>query len=90
MQVPLQLGGVSLLALPNFDSTHNFIAEEAEGQATLRLRPHGKMLVHVANGEHLSCLGMYRDASFQLSQAEFKADIDSSAPVLLARGRADL
>ena len=55
MQMHITLGGVSLLALIDSRSTHNFIAEEAAARATLPSPTTEKMHVTVANGERVPC-----------------------------------
>lgn len=43
MQVRVQLGSTSLLALIDSGSTHNFVAKEAATHTSLQLLPKGKM-----------------------------------------------
>jgi hypothetical protein len=74
MQVCIQLGGVSLLALLDSGSTHNFIAEEAASRTALQLRPGGKLQVMVANGDHILCPGMYHDTTFSIYGEAFSRD----------------
>ncbi|KAM3243961.1 hypothetical protein ACQJBY_055715 [Aegilops geniculata] len=74
MQMHITLGGVSLLALIDSGSTHNFIAEEAAARATLPSPAAEKMRVTVANGERVPCQGAYRAVSFRIGQEEFSED----------------
>jgi hypothetical protein len=74
MQVCIQLGGVSLLALLDSGSTHNFVTEEAASRTALQLRPGGKLQVTVANGDHVPCSGVYRGTSFSIYDEAFSGD----------------
>ena len=74
MQVRIQLGGASLLALLDSGSTHNFVSEEAAARTSLKLRPRGNMKVTVANGERVSCPGVYRAVSFSITGEPFSTD----------------
>jgi hypothetical protein len=74
MQVHISLGGVSLLALLDSGSTHNFVAEEAAARTSLRLQPRGGMRVTVANGDRVPCPGVFRAAPFSVNGAEFTTD----------------
>ena len=74
MQMHIMLGGVSLLALIDSGSTHNFIAEEAAARITLPSPTLDKMRVTVANGERVPCHGVYRTVPFHIDQEAFSAD----------------
>lgn len=74
MQVHIQLGGATLLALLDSGSTHNFISEEAAGRTSLLLAPRNNMKVTVANGEHVPCPGMYRATTFSIDGEHFTTD----------------
>jgi hypothetical protein len=74
MQVCITLGGASLLALLDSGSTHNFVAEEAAARTTLRLQLRGGMRVTVANGERVSCPGVFRAAPFSVEGTNFSTD----------------
>ena len=74
MQLRINLGGVSLLALLDSGSTHNFAAAEAAARTSLRLQLHGGMRVTVANGDKVPCPGVYRAATFSIEGASFSAD----------------
>ncbi|SPT20639.1 unnamed protein product [Triticum aestivum] len=74
MQMHITLGGVSLLALIDSGSTHNFIAEEAAAHATLPSPTTEKMRVMVANDERVPCQGAYRTVSFRIDQEAFSED----------------
>jgi hypothetical protein len=74
MQVRINLGGASLLALLDSGSTHNFVADEAAARTTLRLQLRGGMKVTVANGEWVPCPGVYRAAPFSIEGTHFSTD----------------
>ena len=74
MQMHIMLDDVSLLALIDSGSTHNFIAEEAAARITLPSPTLDKMRVTVANGERVSCHGVYRTVPFHIDQEAFSAD----------------
>jgi hypothetical protein len=67
MQMHILLGGVSLLALIDSRSTHNFIAEEAAARIKLPSPTLDKMRVTVANGERVPCRGMYHTVPFHIN-----------------------
>jgi hypothetical protein len=71
MQVRLQLGGASLLALLDSGSTHNFIFEEAAARTSLQHMSKGNMKVTVSNGERMPCPGVYRAMAFSISGEGF-------------------
>jgi hypothetical protein len=74
MQVHLQLGGASLLALLDSGSTHNFISKEAAACTSLQHMSKGNMKVTVGNGERVSCSGVYRATVFSISGEGFTTD----------------
>jgi hypothetical protein len=74
MQVCINLGGASLLALLDSGSTHNFVVEEAATKMSLRLQLRGGMRVTVANGKRVQCPGVYRAASFSIEGTHFSTD----------------
>ena len=74
MQLHITLGGVSLLALLDSRSMHNFVAAEAAARTSLRLQLHGGMKVTVANGERVPCPGVYRAAVFSIEGTPFVTD----------------
>jgi hypothetical protein len=74
MQVRINLGGASLLALLDSGSTHNFVAEEVAARTSLRLQLHGGMRVTVANGERVPCSGVYRATSFSIEGTHFSTN----------------
>ena len=74
MQVRIQLGSASLLALIDSSSTHNFVSEEAAGHTSLQLLPRGNMKVTVANGERVPCPSMYRATAFSIDGETFSTD----------------
>jgi len=74
MQLHINLGGVSLLALLDSESTDNFVAAEAAARTSLRLQLHGGMKVTMANGELVPCPVVYRAAAFSIEGTSFVAD----------------
>lgn len=74
MQLTVQIGGASFLALLESGSTHNFITEEAAGHTDLQLIPRGKKQATVANGERVTCLGVYRATEFTIEGEHFADD----------------
>jgi len=74
MQIRINLGGASLLALLDSGSTHNFVAVDAAGRTNLRLRLRSGLKVTVANGERVPSPGVYRAATFSIDDASFSTD----------------
>ena len=74
MQVRIQLGGASLLALLDSGSTHNFVSEEAAARTSLKLQPRSNMKVTVANGERVPCPGVYHAIPFSIASEPFSTD----------------
>lgn len=74
MQVRVQMGGTTLLALLDSGSTHNFVSEEAAARTSLQLQSRGSMKVTVANGDRVPCPGAYRAVPFSIDGERFTTD----------------
>jgi hypothetical protein len=74
MQVRIQLGGASILALIDSGSTHNFISEEVAARTLLQLLPRSNMKVMVANGERVLCPGVYSATALNIHSETFSID----------------
>ena len=74
MQMRIKMGGVSLLALLDFGSTHNFIAEEASSRTTFPRHQGGNLHVTVANSDLVPCSGVYHGAQFFIDGEAFSTD----------------
>lgn len=72
MQVHINMGGTNLLALLDSGFTHNFVSTAAVSLTKLKLLPNGKMQVMVANGECVSCPGLYRNTAFTTDTETFQ------------------
>lgn len=62
MQVSVELGAASLVALLDFGNTHNFISEAATNCSGLSLPSRPRLTALVANGERVQCVGVIRNA----------------------------
>lgn len=62
MQVSVELGAASLVALLDFGNTHNFISEAAANCSGLSLPSRPRLTALVANGERVQCVGVIRNA----------------------------
>lgn len=74
MQMRINIGGASFLALLDSGSSHNFITEEAAARTDLVLVPQRGMRVTVANGDRVACPGVYRATPFLIEGEDFAAD----------------
>jgi hypothetical protein len=75
MQVPISLGTISIVALIDSVSTHNFISKSTTARTGLPVAQRGNMCIIVANGEKLSCLGVFRSAPFVIHISTFSANL---------------
>ncbi|XP_066323873.1 uncharacterized protein [Miscanthus floridulus] len=75
MQVRVTLGTVTLTALLDTDSTHNFIAEEAARRTTLPIQSKPRLTATVANGEKIQCPGVLRQAPITIDGEAFHVDL---------------
>jgi hypothetical protein len=60
MQIRVVLGGMSLVALLDSGSTHNFISEAVVQRIGLPLQHRPRLTTIVANDKRVSCLGIIR------------------------------
>lgn len=67
MQVRLELGGASLLALLDSGLTNNFVSEDAAARTSLQHLSQGNMKVMVANSERVLCSGLYCATTFSIA-----------------------
>jgi hypothetical protein len=75
MQIAVTLGTVSLVALIDSGSTHNFIGEEAARRTSLTLQQRPHLTALVANSERVTCEGVIRDAPLLVDGEPFPADL---------------
>jgi hypothetical protein len=75
VQICLQLSDTTLLALLDSGSTHNFISEATVNSMALPLQRHASIKDTVANGEHVHCLGILRQAAFSIDGEAFHKDL---------------
>jgi hypothetical protein len=75
MQLEVQLGSASLVALLDSGSTHNFISEAAALRTGLPLQHRPRLTTMVANGERVACVGVLRGAPLTIHGASFPADL---------------
>ncbi|XP_066341737.1 uncharacterized protein [Miscanthus floridulus] len=74
MQVRIQMGGTTLLALLDSGTTHNFVSEEATARTSLQLQSWASMKVTVANGDWVPYPGAYRVVPFSIDGERFTTD----------------
>ena len=75
MQVIAQLCHVTVTALFDSGSTHNFVSEAVAAHTGLCFIPRIVLAVTVANGDRVHCPGVFRDAAFSIDSEPFRADI---------------
>jgi hypothetical protein len=75
LQVRVDLGAVTLVALLDTGSTHNFIGEEAAHRSGLAIQPRPRLTATVANGERITCPGVIRQAPISISGEPFQVDL---------------
>ncbi|WVZ69639.1 hypothetical protein U9M48_018398 [Paspalum notatum var. saurae] len=75
MQVHVTVGAASFTALLDTGSTHNFIAEAAASRTGLRAHADPRLTATVANGERISCPGVFRQAPLTIAGEEFCVDL---------------
>jgi hypothetical protein len=74
MQVKVDLGAATLVALLDTGSTHNFIGEDAARRTSLTIQPRPRLTATVANGERILCPGVIRGAPIVIAGVEFFVD----------------
>jgi len=75
MQVEVQLGCITVTALPDSVSTHNFMSSAVAMNTGLCFIPRTDLAVTVANGDRVRCPGVFRDAAFSIDGEPFRADV---------------
>jgi hypothetical protein len=75
MQVRVELGTATLVALLDMGSTHYFIREEAARHTGLVIQPRPRLTATVANGEHILCPGVIRQALIIIAAERFLVDL---------------
>jgi hypothetical protein len=75
MQVKVDIGTASLVALLDTGSTHNFIGEDAARRTGLPVQPRPRLTATVANGERVLCPGVIRGAPISIAGEEFAVDL---------------
>jgi hypothetical protein len=75
MQVWVELGTATLVALLDTGSTHNFIGEEAARRTGLVIQPCPRLTATVANGERILCPEVIRQAPIIIAAERFLVDL---------------
>jgi hypothetical protein len=75
MQIAVTLGPVSLVALLDSGSTHNFISATAAHRSGLPIQRRPRLTTMVANGERITCAGVVRYAPLHVDGEAFLADL---------------
>jgi len=75
MRVCVQLGQITVTAILDSGSTHNFVSESAARHTGLCFIPRTNLAVTVANGDRVHCPGVFRDAAFSIDAEPFRADV---------------
>jgi hypothetical protein len=74
MQVVVRLGAITVTALLDSSSTHNFVSAPATARCGLCFIPCTNISVTVANGDKVPATGVFRDAPFSIDGEAFVAD----------------
>eukprot|EP00267_Zea_mays_P045001 XP_020397235.1 uncharacterized protein LOC109941145 [Zea mays] len=74
-RVRVQVGAVTLTALLDTGSTHNFIAEAAASRTGLAVQTSPRLTATVANGERIACPGVFRQAPITIAGEDFCVDL---------------
>jgi hypothetical protein len=74
MQVVVRLGDVTVTALLDSGSTHNFISAQVAASCGLCFIPRTDIAVTVANGDRVPASGVLRSANFIIGSKQFAAD----------------
>ena len=75
MQIAVTLGSVSLVALLDSGSTHNFISAAAAHQSGIPIQRRPRLTAMVANGERITCAGVLRNAPLHVKGELYPADL---------------
>nr|QHU79743.1 hypothetical protein [Oryza coarctata] len=75
MQISMSLGATTLVVLLDTGSTHNFIAKATALRIGLLVQPRPRLTATVANGERVTCLGVFRQAPISIDDNEFHVDL---------------
>ncbi|XP_039834338.1 uncharacterized protein LOC120695086 [Panicum virgatum] len=75
MQLNIQLGRITVIALLDSGSTHNFVSQAAARHTGLCFIPRTDLAVTVTNGDRVRCPGVFRDATFAIDNEPFRADV---------------
>jgi len=75
MQVHVQLGHITVTALLDSGSTHNFVSSAVAMSTGLCFIPRTDLAVTVANGDRVRCPRVFRDAAFSIEGDPFCADV---------------
>ena len=71
----MTVGAVTLTALLDTGSMHNFIAEAAAARTGLAVQSSPRLTATVANGERIACPGVLRQASIAIAGENFCVDL---------------
>jgi predicted aspartyl protease len=71
----VQVGAVTLTALLDTGSMHNFIAEAAASRTGLAVQTSPRLTATVANGERIACPGVFRQAPITIAGEDFCVDL---------------
>jgi hypothetical protein len=74
MQMVVRFGAVTVTALLDSGSTHNFVSAPAAAHCGLCFIPRTDISVTVANGDKVPATGVFREAPFDISSEAFRAD----------------
>jgi hypothetical protein len=75
MQIAVTIGPVSLVALLDSGSTHNFISATAAHQSGVPIQSCPRLTAMVANGERITCAGVLRNAPLHVDGESYPADL---------------
>jgi hypothetical protein len=75
VQLKVLLGAATFVALVNTGSTHSFIGEAAARRTGLHIESRPRLTATVANGEHVACPDVLRQAPVIINGMEFHVDL---------------
>jgi hypothetical protein len=73
MQLVVRFGAVTVTALLDSGSTHNFVSAPAAAHCGLCFIPRNNITVTVANGDKVPATGVFHDATFSVDGEAFSA-----------------